>query len=184
MAKEKWKGKEWFQIKAPEYFKNVVIGETPTFDNKLVKGRVVEASLIELTNDPGKYYIKFFFKVTDLDANVANTKFHGHVCTKDYIARIVQVRTSRIDTNNIVELKDGKLRIKGIAITNRRVKVSLKSDIRKAVIVAIKEEVGKLTTKDFIKAMIEGKLQNEIKKDLTKLYPVRFFEFRKTEVIE
>lgn len=184
MAKEKWKGKDWYEIKAPDFFKGIIIGETTAMDPNLIKGRVIETSLIELTGDPSKYYIKLFFKVIDVNGSTANTKFFGHTCTKDYIARIVQVRTSRIDTNDVVQLADGKMRIKAIAICNRRVKISLGTTIRKAMSELIKKNISKMTIKDFVKSMIEGKIQNKVKKDISKLYPLRFFEFKKTQIIE
>ncbi len=184
MAKEKWKGKAWYEIRAPDFFKGKVIGETTAMDPNLIKGRIIETSLVELVSDPSKYYIKLFFKVTDVDGTKANTKFFGHVCTKDYVARIVQIRTSRIDTNDVIKLADGKIRVKAIAITNRKIKVSLKSTIRKTVSEVIKKEISKMTIEDFVKSMIEGNVQQKIRKDMNKVYPLRFFEFRKTEVVE
>ena len=182
-VKEKWKGKDWYTVIAPKYFASKEIGQTPALDQNLVMGRVVDTSLLHLGGDPGKYYFKLFFKINEIEGSKALTRFHGHVCTRDFISRIVQNRTSRIDTNNIITLKDGKMRVKTITITNRRVKFELNKKIR-AFIVEKTKDLEKMTIEEFIKNITSNKLQLKIKKEANKLYPIRFFEFRKTEVLE
>jgi len=183
-VKEKWKGKEWYQILAPKTFNNMVIGETPSLDPKIVSGRVIETSLMDLTGETRKYYMKLYFKISDIDGSKAMTKYFGHTTTRDYIARIVQIRTTRVDTNNILNLRDARIRLKAIVICNRNVSNLVKKAVRKAASDMIKEKVQKMNTDEFIKAMVSGKLQIELKKELNKVYPTRFFEIRKTEVIK
>jgi small subunit ribosomal protein S3Ae len=179
----KLKGKEWYQITAPKFFGDFVIGETLSMDPKLIKGRIIETSLTDITGDPNKYYLKFYFKIEDIKDNKAITRFVGHDCTGDYLARIVRTRTNRIDTNNIVKLKDNTLRIKSIAISNRRISKNLEVEIRKNIMNIIDEDVSKMKTEEFIREIIDSKLQSKIRKIISKLYPLRFFEFRKTEVL-
>ncbi len=181
-VKEKWKGKDWYTVIAPKYFASKDIGQTPALDPNLVMGRVVDSSLMHLGGDPGKYYFKLSFKISELDGLKALTKFHGHICTRDFISRIVQNRTTRIDTNNIIALKDGKIRIKTIAITNRRVKAEISKKIRAFIVEKVKD-IEKMTIEEFIKNITTNKLQIKIKKETNKLYPIRFFEFRKSEVL-
>ena len=183
MAKLKWKGKDWYQIVAPKFLREISIGETPAIDPNQLKGRVIETSLMELTNDPRKYYIKVFLSIDNIDGNRASTRFHGHNCTRDYIARIVQIRTSRIDTNDVIELKDGKIRLKTIAISNRAVQSKIIVKLRRAIRKMIKEKLSEMTIEDFVKNLTFGKVQIEIKEDMSKIYPLRFFEFRSSEVV-
>jgi len=126
--------------------------------------------------------IKLFFKITNVEGTKLATKYFGHDCTRDFIARIVQKRTSRIDTNDIVEFKDGKLRIKCITVANRKVPREMQSIIRKEISSRIKE-LGKESVESFVKGMISGRIQQSIMQDINKIYPLRFFEFRKTEVL-
>ena len=102
--------------------------------------------------------------------------------TRDYIARIVQIRTTRIDTNSILNLKDAKIRVKAIIICNRNVSQTTAKDVRSTANQMIKERITKMTSDEFIKAMILGNLQKEIKKSLNKVYPIRFLEIRKTRL--
>jgi small subunit ribosomal protein S3Ae len=179
----KLKGKDWYQITAPSFFGDFVIGETMAIEPGQIKGRIIETSLTDITGDPNKYYLKFFFKIKDVQGNKAITEFVGHDCTRDFMARIVRGRSTRIDTNDIIKLLDSKLRVKTVAISNRRVSKNLEWKIRKNIRENVLEELSKLKTEEFIREMIDGKIQMKIRKIISKIYPLRQFEFRKTEVL-
>jgi len=179
----KLKGKDWYQITAPKFFGDFVIGETIAFDPNQLKGRVIETSLTDITGDPNKYYLKFYFKIEDVKDKKAVTKFVGHDCTRDFLARIVRRRSTRIDTNDIIELLDNKIRVKSIAISNRRVSQNIETKVRRIVRETIIKELEKMKTEEFVREIIDGKLQAKIRKGVSKIYPLRYFEFRKTEVI-
>lgn len=179
----KLKGKEWYQIVAPKFFGDFIIGETMAMEPSELKGRVVETSLTDITGDPNKYYLKFFFKIEDIKDNKAVTKFVGHDCTRDFISRIVHYRTTRIDTNDVINFVDNKVRVKTIAISNRSVSVNVAHEIRKGLREVVINELTKLKTEEFIRQMIAGNLQMKIRKSMSKIYPLRHFEFRKTEVL-
>ncbi|NOZ82030.1 MAG: 30S ribosomal protein S3ae [Candidatus Micrarchaeota archaeon] len=183
-VKKKLKGKEWYKVVAPKFLGDLVLGETPALDEKNVLGRKVEASLMEISNDPTKYYIKLIFKINDIRGGVARTQFYGHECTRDFLARIVHKRSSRIDTNDVFTLKDGKLRIKTITVTTRRVDTSVKTEIRKKVVELLKEMTAEMGIEDFVKSFILGKIQPTIKKKLEKIYPVKVFEIMKSNLEE
>ena len=179
----KLKGKEWYKIIAPKFFGDFVIGETMAMDPNQIKGRIVETSLTDITGDPNKYYLKFFFRIDDIKDNKAITKFIGHDCTRDYLSRIVRSRTTRIDTNDIIDLVDSKIRVKTVAISNRAVSKNVESEIRKNISEDVIKELTKLKTDEFLRGLIDGNLQSKIRKSLSKVYPLRHFEFRKTEVL-
>ena len=184
MVSQKLKGKEWYQIVTPKFLGEVVIGETPALDASNLPGRTIETSLTDITGDISRYYVKLFFKVSEINGQKAFTKFLGHDTTRDFIARIVQTRTTRIDTSEIITLADSvKFRIKSIAITNRTVSNLVETSLRNGIREKVIEEVSKLTTEQFVKELLAGTLQQKIKKSASKIYPLRFFEFRKTEVL-
>jgi small subunit ribosomal protein S3Ae len=179
----KLKGKEWYQIVAPSFFGDFVIGETMALTSNQLKGRTVETSLTDITGDPNKYYLKFFFKIDDVKENKAVTKFIGHDCTRDFLSRIVHTRSTRIDTNDVIKLLDNSVRVKTIAVSNRRVSKNVELKIRKNIREIVVNELSKLKTEEFIRELIAGNLQMKIRKMISKIYPLRYFEFRKTEVL-
>ena len=179
----KLKGKDWYQIVAPKFFGDFVIGETIAMEPKQLKGRVIETSLTDITGDPTKYYLKFYFKVEEVKDKKAITRFFGHDCTRDFLARIVRRRANRIDTNDVINLKDNKIRVKSVAISNRKISKSLEIKVRRNIRELVIENVSKMKTEEFLREIIDGKLQQKIRKSLSKVYPLRQFEFRKTEVL-
>jgi len=183
-AEAKWKGKGWYQILTPTYIGDVVIGETLAMEPNSLIGRVVEASLLDLTGDPEKFNVKFFFKVTELSGSKAFTKFVGHEITRDFVSRAVQTRTGRIDTNDIVTFADGKLRVKALAITTRPVSENVDKAIRAAIRSAVIASAKDKKIEEWVSAMAAGDIQSEIRAVINKLYPVRMFEIRASELIE
>ena len=179
----KLKGKDWYEITAPKFFGDFVIGETLALEPEQLIGRVIETSLTDITGDPNKYYFKFFFKIDQIKNGKAITKFMGHDCTKDFISRIVSRRKTRIDTNDKIKLVDGEMNVKTIAISNRQVSQAIETKVRAIIRKTVIEELQKLKSEEFIREIIDGKLQSKIKKCVSKIYPLRFFEFRKTEVL-
>lgn len=181
-VKEKFKGKDWYHIHAPKFLGEGMIGDTPAIDENMLVGRTVESSLFEITNDSSKIHMKLFFKIDNINGTNAYTKFFGQECTRDFISRIVQKMTSVVETNDILELADGKMRVKTIAICNSTTHGNIDTKIRKK----IGEMLGaeKTTVEKFVMDFISGKTQNAIRNEITKIYPIRIFEIRKCEVIK
>ena len=67
MVSQKLKGKEWYQIVTPKFLGEVVIGETPALDASNLPGRTIETSLTDITGDISRYYVKLFFKVSEIN---------------------------------------------------------------------------------------------------------------------
>ena len=176
------KGKSWYTIVSPAMFGEKPLGEALASDPSVLMGRKINVSLMELTGDPARYYMTVRFKVNDVNGNVAKTVFDGHECTRDFVARIVQRRTQRIDTNTVLTLKDGKLRVKAVAISNRRVTDSVAKAIQRYLIGSIAAATDG-TIEDFIKLFLSGELQGKIRAEANIIYPLRAFEIHKTEVL-
>ena len=177
------KGKVWIRILAPKFFEEKFLGETLANEPKNVLGRTVEAGSFEFNGDPNKFYVKLFFKVDGVDGSIARTKFFGHDTSRDFLARVVHYNATRIDTNQIVQLKDAKLRIKTVSMTARQVSSEVDKELRKKIsefVAGLKE----LTEEEFVKKMISDELQQNIRAEANKIYPLRAFEFRKSEVLE
>ena len=176
------KGKQWIKILAPKYFEEKFLGETLVSEPEQVLNRTVETGSFEFNGDPNRFYYKLFFKVSEVDGSIARTKFFGHDCSRDFLARVVHYNSTRIDTNGIISLKDGKLRIKTISVTAKPVSKAVEKELRKK----IEEQISfvkDFNVEEFVKKIISGELQENIRAAVNKIYPLRTFEFRKTEVL-
>jgi small subunit ribosomal protein S3Ae len=181
MPKSK-KVKVWLKLITPEFLGKKELGEIPSNEPEAAIGRKVILSAIDVLNDFNKYYLKFIFKVASVDNQYAYLNFSGLECTRDYIARMIRRRVDRTDYVVDKVTKDNvKLRIKTITVT-RRVSKSIRTKIRKIIDEILSIETSKLTMEEFILKVISEELKNNIKNQINKIYPVRFFEFRKIEV--
>ncbi len=183
MPAKKTKTKEWYSIIAPKMFDEREIGKTMLSDPDNLVGRKINLSVLELTNDFSKYYMKISFQVEKVDEKKAYTTFAGTEVMRDYISRLVLRRVRRIDNVENISTKDGKkLVVKSVAIVPRRIKSSIQKVIREEIKKMVKEEVGNETLEEFVNDTISDQLKNKILKHVRRIYPVRTFEIRKVEV--
>jgi small subunit ribosomal protein S3Ae len=178
------KTKEWFTIIAPKFFNEKEIARTIAGDANTLIGRRIILSLAELTNNYNKFYMKFIFKINRIEGNKAFADFDGSECLRDYISRMILRRTRRIDTVQDLNTKDGvKIRVKCLAVIPRRIKSSIQVKVRNKIKEELKKEVEAITLEDFVKKIISDEIKMKILTEARKIYPVRNFEIRKTEVI-
>lgn len=183
MAK-KTKGKKWYTIVAPDMFGKVEIGRTLTDDPDKIIGRKISVSLMNLLNDFRKYYIKFSFVVVSIDGMNALTEFDGSETMRDYVSRLVRRRSRRVDTIQDLVTKDGvNIRVKSLAIIPRQVKTSVKDTVRNSIREIVKNEVERSTLESLLKRIISDDIKHRILRESSRIYPVRSFEIRKTEIL-
>jgi small subunit ribosomal protein S3Ae len=184
LVTKKTKTKEWFTIVAPKLFDEKEIGKTTVSDPKNLPGRKIILSLMEVTNDFSKYYMKFIFKITRVEGNRAFAEFSGSECMRDYISRMILRRVRRIDAVQDLTTKDGiKIRVKSLAIISRRIKSSIQKNIRAHIKEMMKEEVENSTLDEFIEKIISDEIKGRVLRETRQAYPVRNFEIRKTEIL-
>lgn len=179
---KKLRGKKWYVLIAPKMFKEKVIGETPVGDPKSLMGRIVDVHLIKLIDDLSKYYIKFYFKVTNIEENKAFTEFQGLECLRDYISRMIRYGIKKIDAIQDLKTKDGKkIRVKTLTITNKKMKKNVKIALKKFVQKKMKEEVESSELDKFLESVIYDNIKKSVIDEGSKLYPIRSFEIKKIE---
>lgn len=180
---DKWKSKSWYNIETPEFIGRNNIGTTLAEEPGQLIGRIVEATVGDLTNDFSKHNTKLKFRINDVNGDVAQTRFIGHEITTDYLRSIVKRQTSRIDTNLKVTTKDGyTVRVKPICFTVKRARTSQIEGIRQVMDSTVKERATELNFEQFVEEAIMGKLSATIYRNAKNIYPLRRVEIRKTEV--
>ena len=74
-------------VVAPSFFGNVELGSIPAQEPEQLIGRVVEATLYDITGDFSHHYLKMFFQVNEIDGKTAKTLFKGHEYSRDYLTK-------------------------------------------------------------------------------------------------
>jgi ribosomal protein S3AE len=137
-----------------------------------------------LDGHPSKYYIKVKLRADKVEEGKIRMKYLGHECQRDYIAQMVRKRTMRIDNRIEAETKDKrKMVIKTMAISLRKSKTSIKSELRKKIGKIIEDRVRKMKFDEVVKSILFDDLQKNTRKEVSKIYPITRFEVRKVEVL-
>ena len=183
-VRDKWRGKGWYLVIAPSFFGNVELGSIPAQQPDQLIGRVVEATLYDITSDFSHHYLKMFFQINELDGKTAKTLFKGHEYSRDYLRSLVRRRTTKVDSLINLTTKDGfKLRIAVSALTLSRIKTSQEKIIRKTMEKIIHEKANALSLDQFVQEMVLGKIASDIYNQAKEVAPLRHVGIRKSKLI-
>lgn len=183
-VKDKWRDKDWYTVTSPPYFGGVELGALPADDPSKLVGRVVDATLYDITNDFAHQYLKMYFKVTDVEGKNAHTIFKGHDYSRDYLRSLVRRRTTRVDGILNVTTTDGyQLRLAVSVFTLSRIKTSQEQAIRIIIERTIKEKAGALTFDQFVQELVLGKIASDIYNEAKKIAPLRHVGIRKSKLV-
>ena len=183
-VRDKWRGKSWYTVVSPSYFGNVELGLVPADEPEKLIGRVVEATLYDITNDFSHMYLKMYFQITDVNGKTAKTIFKGHEYSRDYLRSLVRRRTTRVDGIFNVTTKDGyRLRVSVCAFTLTRIKTSQEIAIRKIMQKIIEEKASQLTYDEFVQEAVLGKIASDIYNEAKKIAPLRHVGVRKSKLL-
>jgi len=183
-VRDKWRGKGWYGIIAPSFFGNIELGSVPAEEEDKLIGRVVEATLYDITGDFSHMYLKMFFQVNEVDGKTAKTQFKGHEYSRDYLRSLVRRRTTKVDGLFNLTTKEGyKLRIAVSALTLSRIKTSQEKVIRNLMDRIVKEKAAALTFDQFAQEMVLGKIASDIYNEAKKVAPLRHVGIRKSKLV-
>jgi len=183
-VRDKWRGKAWYMVVAPPFFGNVELGALPAEEPEQLIGRVVEATLYDITSDFSHQYLKMFFQINELDGKTARTLFKGHEYSRDYLRSLVRRRTTKVDGLFNLTTKDGyRLRVAVSALTLSRIKTSQEKIIRDIMAKTIDEKAAVLTLDQFVQEMVLGKIASDVYNKAKKVAPLRHVGIRKSKLI-
>ena len=187
-VKDTWKLKKWYTVLAPPLFGETPLGLTPADQPEKLIGRVMEATLYDITGDFAHVHIKLYFQIIKVEGENAYTRFKGHELLRDYIRSLTRRKSSKITGIFNVWTKDGYgLRVTAMVFTRYRCKTSQKRLIRKKMQEIIEKRAKESTLDDFIQAMIfsdrEGSLAQEIDAAARKIYSIRKVEIAKSKLL-
>ncbi len=181
--KDKWRDKKWYTVMSPPYFGGVELGAVPTDDPAKLVGRIVDATLYDITNDFAHQYLKLYFRVEEVEGKVARTVFKGHEYSRDFLRSLVRRRTTRVDGIFNVTTKDAYgLTLAVSVFTLSRIKTSQEHDIRAIMSKIVKEKSSALTFDQFVQELVLGKIASDIYNESKKISPLRHVGVRKSKL--
>jgi len=184
-VKDRWKSKEWYNVLAPQMFNLARIGETLSSEPDSVVGRVATVTLQDLTGDFSKAHLKLKFKVRDIRGYDAYTEFIAHDMANDYVRRLSRRHRSKVDT--VVDIKTADnyiLRIKTMAVIDRRMQAGQRTGIRNITVDTLREYTRNKSLAEVVKGMVTGELSRILASRCKPIVPVRRMEIRKSEVLK
>ena len=183
-VRDKWRSKDWFSIVAPKYFGSTELGSVPADEPSKLVGRVVDATLYDLTNDFSHQYLKMFFQVSDIEGKVARTVFKGHEYSRDYLRSLVRRKTTRIDALQNITTNDGyQLRLAVCAFTLTRIRTTQEQAIRAVMRRIVEEKTKTLSFDQFVQEVVLGKIASDIYNEAKKVAPMRHVGIRKSKLV-
>ncbi|MEM2098528.1 MAG: 30S ribosomal protein S3ae [Candidatus Bathyarchaeia archaeon] len=183
-VRDKWRSKTWYMVLAPPFFGNVELGTIPAEEQDQLIGRVVEATLYDITGDFSHQYLKMFFQINRVEGKTAHTSFKGHEYSRDYLRSLVRRRTTKVDGLFNLTTKDGyKLRIAVSALTLSRIRTSQEKIIRKIMAKIVNEKATALMLDQFVQEMVLGKIASDIYNEAKHVAPLRHVGIRKSKLI-
>jgi small subunit ribosomal protein S3Ae len=183
-VRDKWRSKDWFSVVAPQYFGATELGSVPADESARLIGRVVDATLYDLTNDFAHQYLKMYFQVSDIDGKVARTIFKGHEYSRDYLRSLVRRKTTRIDMlQNVTTKDDYKVRLAVCAFTLTRIRTTQEQAIRGIMKGIVDEKAKTLTFDQFVQEVVLGKIASDIYNEAKKVAPMRHVGIRKSKLV-
>jgi len=183
-VRDKWRGKAWYMVVAPPFFGNVELGTVPAEEPEQLIGRVVEATLYDITSDFSHQNLKMFFQINEIEGKTARTLFKGHEYSRDYLRSLVRRRTTKVDGLFNLITKDGyKMRVAVSALTLSRIRTSQEKIIRSMMDKTVKEKAAALTLDQFVQEMVLGKIASDVYNEAKKVAPLRHVGIRKSKLI-
>jgi small subunit ribosomal protein S3Ae len=175
--------KNWYNILAPKIFNQAQVGEAAAGSNEELVGRIINTHFSELTGDITKQFIKLKLKVENVQGENALTDIIEYELSKQYLQRMIRRGTSKMEEIIDLNIKDKPVRIKIIMITASKAQSSQKSSLRNALRTEIVKTFKSSDLNNLIITLAAGKLQREILKTIKIVFPVRFLEVRKIEIL-
>ena len=175
----KKKKKKWYTLVATPEFREAEMGRTLCDDEEKLMGRVVKPSLMDLNNDIRGQHTRIKFKVKEIKGEKAFTELLGYKVNANNLKRLVKKTKKRVDDSFLTEdSKKTKLTVKTVLLT--------RGDAPKSVLTALRKRNRELVNAIFKKSVFEKliglimtkKIQNEIKAELKKIYPLSVVDIR------
>ena len=179
VSRIKVKKKFWFKIIAPKSFGHRELGETYLTAPETAVGRKVSITLKEITGNVKDQNAYVHFAIVGAQGGKLMTSLLGYSLTPSYVRRAVKKNVDRLDDQMILSTKEGKkFVLKSLMVTVHKTKRSIRSMLRKQLQAGLQEEAGTMDFENLVSSVVFQKLQQSLRKKLSKVYPLRELAIR------
>ncbi len=147
-------------------------------------GRNIDVSIAELTGDNRKRHMKVMLRINKIEGKTCLTSFNGLECVREHLMRMVRKRNQKVETIFNTGTKDGWfLKIKFLTILNGNTTSTLQTKMREFVSRKLSDLTKNTNLQDLLRKVISTEVQMKIKKEGSRIYPVRFSEVARIKVL-
>ena len=185
VKKISFKDKDWYEVFSPKSFDNKSIGEIIGLENTIV-GRTLETSLYDFTENFRDINLKLKFRIVSVnnEAKTCQSIFYGHAFSNDYVRSLIGRGTSKIQTIINLTTKDNyAFRVTTVCTTIKRARSSQQILIRKIMREILKEFAKSLNHEKFVRGMIYGEFQHQVRRIAKTIYPLSSSTVIKSKLI-
>lgn len=175
------KKKKWATIWSPDKRE---LGESYVETSQSLVGREIKVNMMNFLNDPRKRKYNISFIVTEVEGDNARTKVCRYETQPTSIRMMIKKGHDRVDDKFEVRTSDNKeIMFKPVYITLKNVPHSIATSLRKKGRELAKAEAKKVNADTFFSNLVSQRIHKELKKELGKIYPLKFIEVKKADLV-
>lgn len=165
----------WYKVRAID-FDNTEIGSIYGNETNITNRKIlINANEIkEIKTKPG---FKLGFRVISSAENSANAQLESLVLSRDQVGRMVRHNSSKIEVVRKLKINEKTFAIKAVIMINKA-ENRYKKFVREEANEFLDSIADKRNLKELVLDVLAGKVQNQLHKKLSKIYPTRATEIR------
>ena len=168
----------WYKVKAVD-FDNAEIGNVYGNEANIQK-RVLFINANNIPEVKTKPGFKLGFRLVSSTENTANAQLESLILSREQVGRMVRHNSSKIDVVRKIKIDEKEYAIKAVILINKA-ENKYKKFVRAEANEFIDSLGEKKTLKELVLEILAGKIQNQLHKKLSKIYPTRAAEIRMIE---
>ena len=170
----------WYKVKAVE-FDNAEIGNVYGNETNIANRMLFmnANNLPEIKTKPG---FKLGFRLVSSTENTANAQLESLILSREQVGRMLRHNSSKIEVVRKIKINEKEYAVKTIIIINKA-ENKYKKFVRAEANEFIDGVAEKKDLKELILDVLAGKIQNQLHKKLSKIYPTRATEIRMIEKV-
>ncbi|MBW3021277.1 hypothetical protein KY334_08330 [Candidatus Woesearchaeota archaeon] len=171
------KKKKWVSLIGPN---GKELGESYVEDPATLVGRKLNVNLMTYSGNPKQRRYNVSFVVTGFQGDSVKTTMCGFETQPTSIKMSIKKGSDRVDHRiKVINANKVEMILKPIIITKGNASAALRTQLRKVFDAFVKEYFSKKSTSQALNDVIAQKIQKDLKKELSKVYPVKMVIIKK-----